>query len=70
MPPTLANSEFFSTGSLAGVPVFDFSDIDRYPELYATENHKDGVHLNLAGAEIFSRELAALFAGQTTSVSR
>ncbi|HEY3901851.1 MAG TPA: hypothetical protein VGM54_24775 [Chthoniobacter sp.] len=70
LPPTLANSQFFPTGSLRGVPVFDFSDIDRYPELYATGNHKDGVHLNLAGAEIFSRELASLFAGQTKAVSR
>lgn len=70
LPPTLANSEFFPTGALGGVPVFDFSDIDRYPELYATGNHKDGVHLNLAGAEIFSHELASFFAGQTQAISK
>jgi hypothetical protein len=70
LPPTLANSQFFPTGSLGDVPIFDFSDIDRYPELYATKNHKDGVHLNLAGAEIFSRELASLFVGQTKAASK
>ena len=71
LPPTLANSQFLPTGSLEGVPVFDFSDIDRYPELYATGNHKDGVHLNLAGAGIFTREVASLFVRrQTKAVSK
>jgi hypothetical protein len=70
LPPTLASSQFFPTGSLGSVPVFDFSDIDKYPELFATGNHKDGVHLNLAGAGIFSRELAELFAEQTKAASR
>jgi len=62
LPPTLATAQFYPAPTPESAPLFDLSDVGRYPELYATENRKDGVHLNLAGAGIFTRELAALFA--------
>lgn len=38
--------------------IFDFSDSDSYPSLYAIENSNDEVHLNLKGAKIYTRLLA------------
>lgn len=41
------------------VPVFDFSDAARYPELFEARHRHDSDHLNLIGAGIFTRLLAA-----------
>ena len=38
--------------------VFDYSDVDRYPELYVPEHRLDEGHLNTAGAHLFTRILA------------
>jgi hypothetical protein len=70
LPPTLANSQFYPSATLTSAPFFDLSDMNRYPNLYAAKNHKDGVHLNVAGAEIFTRELAARFVEQVRSPAR
>jgi len=41
-----------------GIPFLDFSDPQRYPELFDAENRNDGGHLNARGAAIYSRLLA------------
>ncbi len=62
IPPTLATEQFFPERLReSGVVVLDFSDPALHPEFYATPNRKDGVHLNLQGAELFSRALAKGF---------
>ena len=70
LPPTLAPSQFYPARLWESVSLFDLSDIARYPELYATANYKDGVHLNLDGSRIFSRELATLFAEHAPPLAR
>jgi hypothetical protein len=44
-----------------GIPLFDFYDVNAYPELFAPEVRVDMQHLNARGAEIFTRELAERF---------
>ena len=41
--------------------VIDLCDPDRYPELYEARNRIDTSHLNAAGAEVFTRLVAARF---------
>lgn len=41
------------------LPVFDFSDQARYPELFEARHRYDSEHLNLIGAGIFTRLLVA-----------
>jgi hypothetical protein len=41
------------------LPVFDFSDQARYPELFEARHRYDSDHLNLTGAGVFTRLLAA-----------
>jgi lysophospholipase L1-like esterase len=65
LPPAITSSRFYPAHLANRVPLFDFSDTVRYAALYSTEHHKDGVHLNTAGARVFSRELAALFVERT-----
>ena len=43
----------------------DFSDLSGNLDLYNPANRRDGVHLNLAGADLFSRKLATRFAAHT-----
>ncbi len=40
------------------VPLFDFCDFRKYPDLYKLENRQENAHLNKAGAEVFSRLFA------------
>lgn len=40
-----------------GLPCFNFSSPERYPELYRKENRFDEGHLNQQGAELFTRRL-------------
>jgi hypothetical protein len=49
--------------------MLDFSDPARYPELYDPRHRYDSDHLNLAGAEMFSRLLAARIASLPPSAS-
>jgi len=42
----------------SGLLFLDFSDPDRYPELFVPEHRKDSGHLNQEGAAIYSRLLA------------
>jgi hypothetical protein len=44
--------------SQVSVPVLDFSDVERWPELFDPANRHDRGHLNLPGAKIFSRIFA------------
>ncbi|MEN0048284.1 MAG: hypothetical protein AAF806_14575 [Bacteroidota bacterium] len=44
-----------------GVTFFDFSDSEEYPNLFSPENSNDEVHLNLKGANIYTREIAKKF---------
>lgn len=41
-----------------GVEFFDFSDSSEYPQLFESENSNDEVHLNLKGANIYTRLIA------------
>jgi hypothetical protein len=43
------------------VPLFNFCDPQQWPELFAPQYRADVGHLNTAGAEIFTRALAARF---------
>ena len=70
LPPTLAHTQFYPTHTLETTPLFDLSDIAQNPDLYAAGNHKDGVHLNVAGSGIFTRKLATLFAERFKIQSR
>lgn len=59
VPPRTETGAFLPDPSrFPQVPVFDFSDAERYPELFDARNRHDSDHLNLAGATIFSRLLA------------
>lgn len=42
-------------------PVLDFSDPKEWPELFEPQDRADAGHLNTAGAEVFTRALAARF---------
>jgi hypothetical protein len=43
------------------VPVFDFHDVEEYPELFRPEERYDADHFNVRGAETFTRLLAEEF---------
>ena len=43
-------------------PLLHFNDPDAYPELFTKAVHRDFGHLNLRGAELFSRRFARAFA--------
>jgi hypothetical protein len=49
----------FVPKAAASARLLDFSDEKRWPALFAIENRRDTEHLSSAGAEIFSRALAA-----------
>lgn len=52
-------------------PLLDFSDPTRWPELFDPRHRADARHLNSAGAEVFTRALAAqFFALPRTSAER
>lgn len=62
IPPTVALKRYLPP-QLAGesLAILDFSDPRKYPELFTLEHRLDGTHLNYAGAEIFSEEIARKF---------
>ena len=41
-----------------GITFLDYSDPNRYPDLYVPENRRDRGHLNVRGAEIYTRIVA------------
>lgn len=43
------------------VALIDFYDVNTYPQLFAPDVRVDAQHLNLKGAELFTRELASQF---------
>jgi len=53
LPPTVVRAQFFPQSVVKSIPTFDLSDPAEYPEFYAPDNRRDGVHLNLAVAELF-----------------
>ncbi len=63
-PTTLARYLYPKPELAARYPILDFSDVRRYPALYARENRLDAGHVNTAGAEIFTRLLAERFLGE------
>jgi hypothetical protein len=62
IPPTLNSRQFFPDMLRAqSLMVFDFSDPQLYPEFFVPNHRSDNVHLNAAGAEIFTRAIALRF---------
>lgn len=57
-----------TTGEMSGhpaqepvVPVFDYRDIDKYPELFEKDARTDTAHMTPKGAELFTRRIAEDF---------
>ena len=62
IPPTVAPKRFLPI-QLTTPPlvIFDFSDPQKYPDFFTPEHRLDGVHLNVAGSELFTTTLAERF---------
>jgi hypothetical protein len=61
MPPYTATRFFYPNAQRPDAPLLlDFSSVEKYPVLYAPENHSDSGHLNRAGSEIYTREIVRL----------
>ncbi|HEX8296266.1 MAG TPA: hypothetical protein VF593_08195, partial [Chthoniobacteraceae bacterium] len=59
VPPTTGKKNFYPRPEHERrLTILDFSDLEKYPELYAIENRLDSDHVNTAGAEVFTRLLA------------
>jgi hypothetical protein len=50
-----------------GLPIFDFCDMETYPELFEPRHRADIAHLNAAGAEIFTQRVAEKFLAEQKS---
>jgi lysophospholipase L1-like esterase len=63
IPPTVALRRYYPA-QLAGqsLTILDFSDPRKYPELFTEDHRLDGMHLNYAGAELFTEAIARKFA--------
>jgi hypothetical protein len=61
VPPTTSKKNFVPYGKARAEIVLDFSDLKKYPELYANENRLDTDHLNTPGSEVFTRLVAERF---------
>ena len=62
LPPALTHFHFYPMHTLESTPLFDLSAPSENQDLYDAANRRDGVHLNLAGADLFTRKLATRFA--------
>jgi hypothetical protein len=63
IPPTTSRRNFYPEPNLAAkAPVLDFSDPEKFPELFEPRHRLDKVHLNVPGSEIFTRALAEAWA--------
>ena len=59
-PPTTAKRTFYPLPEIAeGRIILEYSDIHKYPALYARENRLDTDHLNQAGSRIWTKTIAA-----------
>ncbi len=59
VPPMTTDRYYYPPPELAGkMTIWNFSDPHLYPELFAPESRCDHIHLNTAGARIFTRILA------------
>ncbi|MEM1327518.1 MAG: hypothetical protein AAGI23_16275 [Bacteroidota bacterium] len=64
IPPRNPENSIVQTAKLKyfleqeGMTIFDFSDSDDYPVLFQVDNSNDEVHLNLKGAQIYTRLIA------------
>ena len=63
--PTIRKTHFIPTPERARKTlVLDFSDLDRFPELYEQRYRLDNEHLNTAGAKVFTRLFAQTWADE------
>ncbi len=58
VPPSLKAGRGSGVHVPSGSLLFSYDDLIRYPQFYEEENRLDMEHLNVRGAEIFSRALA------------
>jgi len=68
--PSLRTAHGSGVNAPPGSPLFSFDDLVRYSSLYEEENRMDAEHLNVRGAEIFSRTLAQEFIAKPGSTAR
>jgi len=61
-PPSLTHFQFYPVHTLESIPLFGPSDLSGNLDWHAAANRRDGLPLNLAGADLFTRELATRFA--------
>ena len=67
--PSLRAAHGSGVNAPPGSPLFSFDDLVRYASLYDEENRMDAEHLNVRGAEIFSRTLAQEFIAKAGSTA-
>ena len=68
--PSLRAAHGSGINAPPGSPLFSFDDLVRYAALYEEENRLDAEHLNVRGAEIFSRILVQEFIAKAGSTAR
>jgi hypothetical protein len=62
LPPTTSDKQYYPPPAQArNMTIWNFSDPHRYPALFAVENRVDFLHLNTAGARLFTQALAERF---------
>ena len=62
IPPTTSDKQYYPPPEQArSMTIWSFSDPHRYPTLFAVENRVDFLHLNSAGAKLFTEALAERF---------
>ena len=62
IPPTTSDQQYYPPPEQArNLTIWSFSDPHRYPALFAVENRVDFLHLNTAGARLFTQALAERF---------
>ena len=62
-PPSCGDNFYPIRAITASIPLLDFTDPRRYPELFIRPNRYDHGHLNHKGAEVFTRLIAEKLAG-------
>lgn len=66
VPPTTSKRNFVPLpATMSRSLVLDFSDIEKFPELYRLEHRLDTDHLNTEGSKIFSRLIARRIAEES-----
>jgi len=67
LPPDPMAKHFFPTDESQRAAVLDFSDPNAYPELFDRADRRDPSHLDVRGAELYSRLLARQLAARLGS---